>query len=567
MENRQSRIAWQTINEASERKSTAKTKLKAANQQERIKLWKQHFENLLANPPNVTQEPITRIISKQLDIKLGPFIKEELDSVLRKIKNRKVTGLDEIPPEVWKTRQFDDILLRHCNAVYNQNPIDRWTKGCILPFPKKGDLGLAKNYRGITLTSIAAKIYNALLRNRIVPQIDKIMKKNQNGFRRNRSTTSQILTIRRILEGVRAKNLQAILLFVDFTKAFDSIHRGKMEQILLAYGLLEETVAAIMILYRNIKVKVHSPDGDTEYFDIVAGVLQGDTLAPFIFIICLDYVLRTSIDNIRENGFVLTKKRSRRYPAKTITDADYADDIALLANTPNKAETLLHSLERAAAGIGLHVNAHKTECMCFNQKGDISTLDGTSLKLVDKFTYLGSNVSSNKKDINTRLTKAWTVIDRLSIIWKSNLTDKMKRSFLQAAVVSILLYGCTTWTLTKRLEKKLDGNYTRMLRAILNKSWRQHPTRHQLYGHLPPITKTIQARRTRHAGHCWRSKDEIVSDVLLWTPAYGQSKAGRPARTYIQQLCNDTGCNPEDLPEAMNDRETWRERGGQGYLC
>ena len=228
----QANQAWHMINEVSRRKSTTKAKLKATNQQERIKLWKQHFENLLGNSPKVT-----RIISKQLDIKLGPFTQEELDSVLRKIKNRKAAGLDEIPPEVWKTRQFDDILLRHCNSVYNQNPIDRWMKGCILPFPKKGDLGLAKNYRGITLSSIAAKIYKALLRNRIEPKIDNILRKNQNGFRRNRSTTSQILTIRRILEGVRAKNLLATILFVDFTKAFDSIHRGKMEKILLAYGL------------------------------------------------------------------------------------------------------------------------------------------------------------------------------------------------------------------------------------------------------------------------------------------------------------------------------------------
>ena len=145
------------------------------------------------------------------------------------------------------------------------------------------------------------------------------------------------------------------------------------------------------------------------------------------------------------------KKRCRRYSTKTITDADYADDIDLMANTPNRAETLLHSLERAAAGIGLHVNAHKTEYMCYNQTADISTLDGTSLKLGDKFTYLGSSVSSTEKDIDTRLTKAWTAIDRLSIIWKSDLTDKMKCSFFRAAVVSILLYGCTTWTLTKRL--------------------------------------------------------------------------------------------------------------------
>ena len=227
-----------------------------------------------------------------------------------------------------------------------------------------------------------------------------------------------------------------------------------------------------MILFRNTKVKVWSPDGDTEYFNIVAGVLQGDMLAPYLFIICLDYVLRTSIDKIRENSFELTKKRSKRYPAKTITNADYADDIAILANTPNRAKTLLHSLERAAAGIGLYVNAHKTEYMCYNQTGDISILDGNPLKLVNKFTYLGSSISSTEKDINTRLTKSWTAINRLSIIWKSDLTDKMKCNFFQAAVTSILLYGCTTWTLTKRLEKKLDGNYTRMLRAILTKSWR-----------------------------------------------------------------------------------------------
>ena len=231
-------------------------------------------------------------------------------------------------------------------------------------------------------------------------------------------------------------------------------------------------------------------------------------------------MLRTSIDKIRENGFELTKKRSRRYPAKIITDTDYSDDIAILANTPNQAETLLQSLERAAAGIGLHVNAHITEYMCYNQTGDISTQDGNPLKLVDKFAYLGSSVSSTEKDIDTRLTKAWTAINSLSIIWKSDLTDKMKRSFFQAAVVSILLYGCTTWTLTKRL-KKLDDNYTRMLPAILNKSCRQFPTRHQLYGHLPPITKTIQVRRTRH---CWRIRDELINDVLLWTPTYGKSR-------------------------------------------
>ena len=159
-------------------------------------------------------------------------------------------------------------------------------------------------------------------------------------------------------------------------------------------------------------------------------------------------MLRTSTDKMKENDFKLTKERNWCYPAQTITNADNANYIALLANAPAQAETLLHSLERASASIGLHVNAHKTEYMC----------------------YLGCNVSSTKTDINTWLAKACTAIDRLLVIWKSDLTDKIKRNFFQAAVESILLYGCTTWTLTKRMGKKLDGNYTRMPQAILNKS-------------------------------------------------------------------------------------------------
>ena len=295
--------------------------------------------------------------------------------------------------------------------------------------------------------------------------------------------TSQNLTICRILEGVREKNnnkqtnkqTRGNNIFINFSKAFDSIHRGKMEQILLAYGLPKETILAKMMLYRNTKVKVCSPNRDTDFFDIVGGVLQGNIFAPYLFIICLDYVLRTFIDKMKNNNFKLTKERSRRYPAHTITDVDYADDMALLANTLAQAETKLHATS------SLHVNAHKSGYMYFNQRCDISTQNDSSLKLVDKFTYIGSSVSSTKTDINTGLSKAWTAIDRLSVIWKSGRTDKIKCSFFfQAAVVSMLICGFTTWTLTKRLKKKVDSNYTRMLRAMLIKSWRQHPTKQQL---------------------------------------------------------------------------------------
>ena len=151
-----------------------------------------------------------------------------------------------------------------------------------------------------------------------------------------------------------------------------------------------------------------------------------------------------SIDLIKENGFTLKKARSWWFPAETITDADYADDRVLLTNIPTKTESLLHCLEQAAGGIDFHVNAGKTGYMCFNKKRDISTLNGGSLKSVDKFVYFGSSISSTENVINMWQAKAWIAINRLPIIWKSDLSNKIKHNFFQAAVVSILLYGYTT---------------------------------------------------------------------------------------------------------------------------
>ena len=174
------------------------------------------------------------------------------------------------------------------------------------------------------------------------------------------------------------------------------------------------------------------------------------------------------------------------------------------------------------------------QVLYFYQRGDISTLKGGPLKLVDKFIYLGSSVLSTEKDINTRLAMAWTAICSLSVIWKSELTDKIKRSFSKQRSYRYCYMDALHGRQLNGWRKKLDGNYTRMLRAILNKSWKQHPTKQQLYGHLPPITKTIQVKRTRHAGHSWRSKDELISDIFLWTPSHGRANAGRPAKTYLQ---------------------------------
>ena len=216
--------------------------------------------------------------------------------------------------------------------IENKKP-QQWSLSNIIPVPKKGNLSNTDNYRGISLTCIIAKLFNRMILNRIREAIDPELRINQNGFRRGRTTVAQILALRRIIEEVKLNNLSAVLTFVDFKKAFDSIHRKKMMKILKAYGIPPNLLNAINNMYTNTRAKVVTPDGETEEFNILAGVLQGDTLAPFLFIIVLDYALRQATDGPgAELGFIVTPRRSRRVQAVRITDLDFADDICLLSN-------------------------------------------------------------------------------------------------------------------------------------------------------------------------------------------------------------------------------------------
>ena len=333
-----------------------------------------------------------------------------------------------------------------------------------------------------------------MLLNIIRPEVDKILRKNQNGFRTNRSTTGQILTVRRIIEGVNEKNLTATLLFIDFSKAFDSIHRGKMAEILKAYGIPEKIINAIMIAYKDTKSIVRSDDGDTEFINITGGVLQGDTLVPFLFIICLDYVLKMSLDRDNVLGFTLSERKSRRHPAIKITDVDYADDLAIVTDKTSESTILLHKIENTAKEIGLNINAGKTEFISINQGENekIKSLNGKDIKKVSDFKYLGSYIQSTEKDMNIRLAKSWAALNKMNAIWKSRLPDRIKRNFFRATAESVLVYGSVSWTPTKALEKRLSGNYTRMLRAILNRSWKDHPSNKEIYANIPDICTSIR---------------------------------------------------------------------------
>ena len=184
-----------------------------------------------------------------------------------------------------------------------------WSKSNIMPLHKKGDTDNHDNYRGLTLNSTAAKTYNRMLLNRIQPHIDTILSWTQAGFRKSRSTLSNILALRRLIEGMKQKNMALAMIFVDFSKAFDSINRRQMFLILKAYGFPKEIVEAIAIIYHNNTAAVITPSGLTEYFAVLTGIFQGDTLAPLLFIIVIDYVLRKAYKALDDPGIEIVKRR------------------------------------------------------------------------------------------------------------------------------------------------------------------------------------------------------------------------------------------------------------------
>ena len=361
---------------------------------------------------------------------------------------------------------------------------------------------------------------------------------------------------------MKANNLSAVITFIDFKKAFDSIHRGKMLKILKAYGLPPNLLRAIEAMYTNTRAKIISPDGETEMFDITAGVLQGDTLAPFLFVIVLDYALRKALDGKEEElGFTITPKRSRRHPKEVITDLDFADDIALLSDEIEQAQKLLSSVERECNKVGLGLNAPKTKYLAYNIESQqpLKTLDGTTLEQKDDCKYLGSSTESSEKDIATRKAQAWRALNEMNKIWSSTMSADLKRRFFTATVESILLYGCETWTVTKAQEKSLDGTYTRMLRKVLNIHWSSRTTNKELYRDMPAVSDKIASRRLQLAGHCQRHPELCANKVLLWEPTHGQKGRGRPRSTFLDVLKRDTGvASTDELAELMSNRTVWR---------
>ena len=545
--------AWDLVKTLSGKKSRSTIFIEG---DDRLKTWENHFKNLLNAEVNAQADlpPIQKIFDTFPEIDCGDLTQDEVDAAVRILKNGKAPGLDGLPPEFWKLPDVKSSLLRFCNETFHGNRPKEWGISGLTPIPKKGDLKKTDNYRGISLTQIAAKIYNRCLLNRIRPVIDRVLRTNQNGFRKGRSTTSHLLALRRIVEELKNHDKEAVITFIDFRKAFDSINRERMFEILRAYGIPSSVVDAIHIMYKDTFALVITPEGETGTFKIDTGVLQGDPLAPFLFIIVLDYALRTSITS--SDGLTLKPRQSRRYPAEKLADLDYADDIALLEDCIESAQDLLKRVEKACQEVGLYLNAPKTQYMHLNPASDapLFASDGSKIDCVDDFKYLGG-YTDTEHDMSVRIALAWSALHSLQTVWKSPIKKTTKTKVFKACIETILLYGSDSWTLNMKRKKRLDGTYTRMLRMAYNISWKSHPTNKFLYGSLPKVTEIVRQRRLSLVGHVSRH-DEPAGRLLLWSPA-AKRRAGRPCITLKNIIEEETGLCGQDLLAAMADRERW----------
>jgi len=581
----QAKLAWDTINSLTGRKARTSGIIAAEDDKERLKAWHAHFKGLLSPKKKPVRKDLhlPKTFNKlSSEFRTGKLTKDELFKALQSLKTNKASGVDEVVAEVLKRPELFQIILDILNLCYDSKTVPtEFHISLIIPVFKKGNPSLCDNYRGIALMSVCAKLYNSILFYRVRDVLDPLLKSTQNGFRSLRSTAQHVLAWRRIYEEtISTKNAKLISVFIDFRKAFDSVNWNFIENILYSYDVPAEIIKAIMSLYYGAKAAVKVDGSISEYFELGIGVLQGDTLAPFLFIIVLDWVLRNAIPDDSLGVLIQPSRgtRSRPIPPKHISNLAFADDICLISTDPKNMQTMLSAVEEWALKIGLKINLSKTVFLLsgdwtnFNSKKSVKLRvklklkSGNLLKEVQDFKYLGTWLMNSVNDFKVRKAAAWTAIRGLNRIWRSKLLDdKTKFNLFQSLIVSILLYNAVTWTVNKTLTRYLNSAYNKLLRYALDITYTPGTrlmTNEQMYvkHHITPITKVLQLRRLTFAGHCYRSYQtapQPISDVLF-LQFQGTRKRGNRSN-YRKILCLETGFDETQLQNEMLNRDNWRK--------
>ena len=533
------------------------------------KRWIEHFQELLNRPAPVNPPEILPATS-DLPIKCCTPTKEEISSAIKQLKNGKSAGPDSIPAEALKADVETSVDLLHplFSKIWEEEEIPtEWKEGYLIKLPKKGDLSSCSNYRGITLLSIPGKVFNRILLNRMKDAVDPHLRDQQAGFRKERSCTDQIATLRIILEQSLEWNSPLYVNFIDYEKAFDSVDRESLWRLLRHYGVPEKITNIIRKSYEGMTCRIVHGRQLTDAFEVRTGVRQGCLLSPFLFLLAIDWVMKTSTEQKR-NGIQWTLW-------KQLEDLDFADDLALLSHTQQQMQEKTNMVADNSARLGLTINRGKSKVFRTNASNNTPiTVQGEALEEVDSFTYLGSildNQGGTDADVRTRIGKARAAFHQLKNIWGSSvigITTKIR--LFNTIVKPLLLYGAETWRTTVTTIKKIQVFINTCLRKILKIRWPDKISNEELWRRTnqQPVEEDILQRRWRWIGHTLRKPaSNTTRQSLTWNPQ-GKRKRGRPRNTWRRDLDADAkqmGQTWGQLERLAQNRDAWRKL--VGGLC
>ena len=530
------------------------------NEQEQETRWTEHFNEVL-NRPDPQRTADIQPAERDLEIETSPPTKAEIKATIATLGNNKAPGPDSLCAEVFKTDPETAAGILHPLFVdiwEKEELPDDWTHGRIIKLPKKGKLADCNNWRGITLLSIPSKIFTKIIMMRMKAAVDKLLRPEQAGFRKGRGTTEHIFTLRNILEQCNEWQRKIYINFVDFEKAFDSVHRESLWKILRNYGIPEKLVTLIQIFYRNFSCSVGN---STTNFTVKSGVRQGCVMSSFLFTLAIDWITKTTI-NQQQNGIRWTL-------CSSLEDLIYADDLALPSHTREQVQKKTNNLEQQARSIGLSINAKKTKVLT---NSDLTQqpieINNNRLEYVDKFIYLGSIMNlegGTEQDIKTRLGKARSAFAKLQQLWRSSVySRRTKLRIYQSNVLSVLLYGSECWRMTQQDTNRLSSFHNTCLRKILKVYWPDTISNNRLQQTTKQenICITLKKRRWKWFGHVCRMNNSLpAKTALTWTPE-GKRKRGRPKTTWrrtMEEELKNSGLTWGTGAKKAQDRVVWKD--------
>ena len=540
------------------------------DQDQVLKRWTEYCDELYNFPIQPDTATVNNPLYPSDDEESPSILKREVEEAVRSLKPDKSPGLDNVPAELMKAagEEMVNALTVLCQKIWDEKKWpEEWTKSLVIPLPKKGNLKKCENYRTISLISHPSKVMLRVLLNRLKNKAEELLSEEQAGFRAGRSTVEQIFNCRILMEKHIQHQKDLCHNFIDFKKAFDRVWHNGLWHVLRGFNIQKDLIDTIKALYDHASSAVLLNQQVGEAFKTTVGVRQGCLLSPTLFNLFLERIMQETLHDHTTTISI---------GGRPICDLRFADDIDLMAGSNTELQDLTNKLTDRATAYGMEVSTSKSKIMknsLDNSPANI-TMTGEPLEEVSNFKYLGAVLSKDGScadEIRARITSALAAMARLSRVWSSTISFKVKFRLYKSLVVSILLYGCESWVLLADSERRIQAFETKCFRRLLRISYRERKTneyvRRELtsrVGPQEPLLATVKRRKLSWFAHVTRHNS--LSKTILQGTVEGGRRRGRQRKSWSDNIKDWTEMTTPQLLMAATDRPSWRRLSASASL-